>query len=241
MTDRERLDRYLDGQLDAGARASFEAALARDSSLRAEVELQRRIDGALEGAVAQGDPDAILARARATRARRARSRKIVRVVLALGVFLAVAAALAWWLAPAPEEPAPGYKRGPPRPLQVIYAERVQTGFKPDWVCKDDKEFADTFKKELGVPLAVVTVPQVAMVGLAYTSSLSSQTVAFLARVGEREVIVFVDTLKHDSHPKLPADSKLHLFRSELGGLVLYELTPLDEPHVAALFKEAQGK
>jgi hypothetical protein len=124
---------------------------------------------------------------------------------------------------------------------VIYAERVETGFKPDWVCKDEKEFADTFKKELGVPLAFAPTPQVAMVGLAYTSSLSSQTVAFLAHVDGREVIVFVDTLKHDSHPKLPADSKLHVFRSELGSLVLYEITPLDEPRASGLFREAGGK
>ena len=241
MTDRERIDRYLDGQLDAGARASFEAALARDSSLRAEVELQRRIDASLAAGVPRGDPDAVLERARQTRARRARTRTLVRVGVVLGVFLAVAGALAWWLAPAAEEAPPAYKRGPPRPLQVIYAERVQTGFKPDWVCKDDKEFADTFKKEVGIPLAFAPTPTVGMVGLAYTTSLSSQTVAFLARVDGREVIVFVDTIKHDSHPKLPADSKLHLFRSELPGLVLYELTPLEEPHVAALFKEAGGK
>jgi hypothetical protein len=241
MTDRERIDRYLDGQLDAGERASFEAALAHDSSLRAEVELQRRIDGALEAAVPHGDPDAILARARAAVVARPRPRRLVRVALVLGVFLLVLGALAWWLAPAPEEAPQGYKRGPPRPLEVIYADRVQTGFKPDWVCKDEKEFADTFKKELGVPLAFAPTPQVAMVGLAYTTSLSSQTVAFLAHVDGREVIVFLDTIKHDSHPKLPAGSTLHIFRSELGGLVLYELTPLDEPHAAALFKEAGGK
>ena len=43
------------------------------------------------------------------------------------------------------------------------------------------------------------------------------------------------TASADSQPKLPKDSGLHLFRRELGGLVLYELSPLAEPQLLTLF------
>jgi len=44
--------------------------------------------------------------------------------------------------------------------------------------------------------------------------------------------VFVDKASEDKHVAEPsAKSGLHLFRKELGPLVLYELTPLDHPSV----------
>jgi hypothetical protein len=55
----------------------------------------------------------------------------------------------------------------------------------------------------------------------------------LARVNGLPVMVFVDRANADTHPTLPSgENKLHLFRKELGPLVLYELTPLDRPNVS---------
>ena len=45
-------------------------------------------------------------------------------------------------------------------------------------------------------------------------------------------MVFVDRLEANAHPAEPDRSTgLHLFRKELGPLVMYELTPLDSPQV----------
>jgi hypothetical protein len=70
-----------------------------------------------------------------------------------------------------------------------------------------------------------------MEGLTYCGGLSRYTTTMLARVDGSPVMMFVDRADADTHPVLPVNSKLHLFRKELGPLVLYELTPLDHPHV----------
>jgi hypothetical protein len=71
-----------------------------------------------------------------------------------------------------------------------------------------------------------------MEGLHYLGGLSRYTTAMLARVNGKPVLVFVDKSSNDTHPAEPtAKSGLHLFRKELGPLVLYELTPLDHPSV----------
>ena len=54
----------------------------------------------------------------------------------------------------------------------------------------------------------------------------------LARVDGVPVMVFVDRTSADTDPKLDQGRVgLHLFRKELGSLVLYEVTPLGEPRV----------
>jgi len=72
-----------------------------------------------------------------------------------------------------------------------------------------------------------------MEGLTYRGGLSRYTTTMLARVNGLPVMVFVDRANADTHPTLPSgESKLHLFRKELGPLVLYELTPLDQPKLS---------
>ncbi len=71
-----------------------------------------------------------------------------------------------------------------------------------------------------------------MVGLTYCGGLSRYTTTMLARVDGQPVMVFVDRRENDEQI-VPPDPKtgLHLFRKELGDLVLYELTPFAEPRV----------
>ena len=72
-----------------------------------------------------------------------------------------------------------------------------------------------------------------MEGLTYRGGLSRYTTTMLARVNGLPVMVFVDRVTADTHPTLrSSESKLHLFRKELGPLVVYELTPLDQPKVS---------
>jgi hypothetical protein len=65
----DRLDRlvaYVDGELDPDARAAFEAELAADATLRAEVEAVRRADGALGGLRSPSPADGFEDRLRAS-------------------------------------------------------------------------------------------------------------------------------------------------------------------------------
>ena len=59
--------------------------------------------------------------------------------------------------------------------------------------------------------------------------------SILEHAADRLVVVFVDKLKRDTHPELPAESNLYIHRKVVGQLVLYEVSPLDEPHVLDLF------
>ncbi len=79
-----------------------------------------------------------------------------------------------------------------------------------------------------------------MVGLAYLYGVSGNSTAMLARVEGKEVIVFVGKIGRDPHPVEPSpESGLHLFRKELAGLVLYEITPPTEPRIFDYFLRRQ--
>src|SRR6476620_4773621 len=122
---------------------------------------------------------------------------------------------------------------PNAPLDKIYEGQVLAGFRPKWVCEDDREFASTFLTRQGQGLLLGAMPQGSkMVGLTYCGGISRYTTTMLARVGVVPVMVFVDRISADTHPRLsPGEHKLHLFRKELGSLVLYEVSPLDKPQV----------
>ena len=119
------------------------------------------------------------------------------------------------------------------PLAEIYQTRIAEGFRPTWLCEDDREFASTFLKRQGQSLLLAEMPAGSkMVGLAYCGGLSRYTTTMLARVDGVPVMVFVDRTSADTDPKLDQSrAGLHLFRKELGSLVLYEVTPLAEPRV----------
>ncbi|MCH7994978.1 MAG: hypothetical protein IIB57_11125, partial [Planctomycetes bacterium] len=162
-----------------------------------------------------------------------RRRWAIAALLALGVIAA------WRLAGVIEQSLVDRDEYGPKPwtsVETYYRDAVERGFEPEWVCKDDDEFAGAFKKRLRQPLLVAaTTGPVVGLGLGYANCLSPRTMTYLARVQGKPVVVFVDKLKKDTHPKLPPNSGLNLFRKELDRLVLYEVTPLNEPHVLDLF------
>jgi hypothetical protein len=102
------------------------------------------------------------------------------------------------------------------------------------VCEDDQEFADTFRERQGVPLRLAVLPVgTEMAGLDYLPALTNTTTAMLARVDGQPVIVFVDRADRVANPPVePAvESGLRLFRTQLGELELYEITPMKKPGV----------
>ena len=160
-----------------------------------------------------------------------RRRWVIAAILALGVVSA------WRLAGVLEQNRPNeYPTKPWTSLATYYRNTVEDGFKEEWVCETDKEFSDTFRKRLGRRLLLASeTGTVKALGLSYANVLTPRTVTLLARVKGKPVIVFVDRLKRDTHPELPPNSELSIFRKELGRFILYEVSPLLEHHVLDLF------
>ena len=77
------------------------------------------------------------------------------------------------------------------------------------------------------------------VGLSYCNSITPRTLILLAKVKDRPVLVFVDRLDKDEGQSLPPGSALKLFSRTVDELVLYELTPLAEPHLLGLFRRPE--
>lgn len=241
------LDDYLDGLLDDEANSRFEERINADRDLQAEIERQTAVTDALQRmctpqpGVEQRVVGAIRKAAAATPVPIAGAKAVpfYRRRWAIAALLALGVIAAWRLAGVIEQRRLDRDEYGPKPwtsVETYYRDAVKRGFDPEWVCKDDDEFASTFKKRLRQPLLVAaTTGPVVGLGLGYANCLTPRTMTYLARVQGKPVVVFVDKLKKDTHPKLPPNSGLNLFRKELDRLVLYEVTPLNEPHVLDLF------
>jgi hypothetical protein len=129
-----------------------------------------------------------------------------------------------------------YGPKPVQPLDVAYRAEVKSGFKCDWECKTDSEFAMTFTAQLGQPLLMKALPaQVSSLGLSYVGGISPRSIGYLAKVEGKPVMVFVDQTHADGGQALSSPEGLHLFKREVGSLVLYEVTPLEKSHLLDLF------
>jgi hypothetical protein len=232
--DSSKLDAYLDGALPPEQHEAMQREIEASPALRAEVELQGRIDESLRRSFLPSKPPAgllsILREAAGVQPAiepRRRWMAIAGITTAATIVWAVVG----WQFFGGRGKTPIYD--PNTPLETIYATSVADGFKPKWVCDDPHEFASTFKQRQDQALLLAAMPAgIKMEGLHYLGGLSRYTTAMLARVDGKPVLVFVDRAREDSHPAEPsAKSRLHLFRKELGPLVLYELTPLDHPSV----------
>jgi hypothetical protein len=257
------LERYLDGQLGEADRAAFERSLPDDPERAAQVALQAQIDDALgrlfeppetvavDLPLDSGSPGApgiapapavapaLNGVAATTTGRAARRRPRWRAVAALAAAIALAAVGAWQIRSAltagrgGAAPYGGYQD-----FAGFYASAVAAGFEPQWVCADDAEFRRTFEEHYGQPLLLGELPpDVRTLGLSYAYSLSPRTTCLLARAAGEPVVVFVDEAHRDPGPQGVEAGGMNLFRRRLGRVVLYELTPLDEPRLLERFRD----
>jgi hypothetical protein len=233
--DSSKFDAYLDGSLPAEERDALAREIAASPQLQGQVELQMQIDQALRTRFAPPEmPAELVAKlreaAKVRPAARAKPRSWKTLAAAASAAAVVWGLLAWqYFGNRPQ--APDYN--PVKPLDTIYATTVAEGFKPAWRCEDDAQFISTFQQRQGQGLLLAAMPTGSrMEGLTYVGGLSRYTTTMLARVNDKPVMVFVDRADTDPHPGLSCGcSDLHLFRKQLGSLVLYELTPFDQPKV----------
>ncbi len=245
------LEAHLDGLLDASQHAAFQDRLAQDPAAQAAIQHQQRIDEALRRLASPGDAHAAWARVEAAqRAGRVtallqlqRRRRAARLAMAAAVVLALGGTggLVWWTQHVESTlHERQYADQPWRTFEMVYRDEVQAGFRADWECKSEKEFAGTFWKRFGQGLLLAQLPQgVQSLGLSYCNTLSKKTVTLLALVHGEKVIVFVDRPSKYQEEGVSPASGLHLYRQELGRLILFELSPLDHPHLLELFYDPQ--
>jgi anti-sigma factor RsiW len=238
-----RVDLYIDGLLSGDELAAFERELAGSESLRRQLESQDRIDTGLKALYAYdptrvemlvapsviGRVDSRSAAPTAPPASATKAGSLARLRwygLAAAVCLAAAGIWATYV----NLTTPSFEKflGP--------AEVYAMVDKPEFVCKNDQEFADAVEKRLGQPLVLAAAPGIEALGWAYGDDyngkiVGAKTMVLINRVGDQKVLVFMDRKRDDRTIAVPAGSGLNLHRREIGSLVVYEVTPLPKAEV----------
>ncbi len=240
-----RLDAYLDDVMTPDERAVYQRKIESDEPLRDQVELQQDIDQSLRRLFAPPSADRVTAGI--AEVRQSKSHKLPapakrdwgavprRLAAAAAIVAGVFGGWLTWNALQPSSVSNPY--GPWRSIEVVYADSVANDMEPEWICDTESEFADSIRSHFGQAAVIpFELPDgMAALGLAYGNSISRRTVYLLAEVNNEPVIVFIDRVEADPGPTVDESSGLNLFKRRLGLLVLYELSPLEEPTLLQLF------
>lgn len=252
--DAELLELYLDGKLAADRMEEARSRIAEVPAMQHAASQQQLID---EGLKRQFQPPAIneqfLEKLKAAGDKNSSpaqhdSPKVVPRSVALGNrrqqrtrLLAVAASLAclvawgtfgldglkqFWTSPS--------NRYAMLTVEQVYQQTVDNGFKPDWLCEDDQEFAQTFADRQGQGLLLKPLPPgVQMAGLAYIRGLTPQATSMLAKVDDQLVLIMVCRKRLVSESLLAhsGEHQVSIFERELGDLIAVEVTPHSEPRI----------
>ncbi len=254
------LDAYLDGRLNDQQRADLEATVRADPSLRAEFDRAQLAEAGLKRlfeppAARELLPDQLLlpaslpfsaheaptapglpAAAEPSTASRPARRSRAPIWWAAAALVGLAGAAAIYVS---NPPAPAVQ--PPRgkaPLSPaeLYAKLEKRKFRPSFVCENDEQFAKFLGDRFGSGAVLAQSAGVEVLGWAYEDGmLGEATAVIMTRYQSQPVVIVVDQKKYDRplpEPALP----LHLFRSECNGMVFYEITPLEAPHILPLVR-----
>ena len=245
-SDFEKLfDAYLDGLLTGERLARFEELVRKHPGLRARVESQRKLNDSLRRQMAPGFDservEAMLATAQPT-SRTGRSRRVL-LAASIGLVFVVGAAVVYLTNSGPTAaPPPTFT-----PQKFVYAEPAEVyreleanGFEPDYVCADDQEFLAYTENKFETAFLVRSAPGVALIGWTKTTVFSSYTGAMMAKAGGRDVVLIVDRVADDRELEDPPGEGLRLFRRTIGDLLLYEITPGDEPAILPLVYQPEA-
>lgn len=218
------LDAYLDGRLNPAQAAALAASAERDPALKREWRLQHRVDDSIRRAFAV--PPAIAPGAsiplRAAADKGTRATRFRALALAAAVALGVGGYWAFVGSPAGD----GGRIDAP----AAYQSALDVGFQPAWVCDNDQEFAAYTKDRFGTPWTVAPAPGLVLVGWRYSSNvLGPEASMLLATQDQAKIVVLADRAEHARALKGTADLRVH--SRTLGDVVLYEISPLDQPAI----------
>lgn len=263
----DRLDAYVDNLLAGEDRARFESEIAGNAQAATMVRRSREVNGLLRRTFDPSPPPTwVTSRSYLDVAHRNNGRTALveepiqrqaiaaapaqtttehtyrinwarRFAVAAAIILAGVGAWLIWQNVRPA-PTSGYAAGEWRSFDQAYAELT----KPAWVCDSDTEFEGVFAGRFNQPLLFKEPPgEPTMAGLAYCHTITRDTVCMVGSAdANTRVLVLIDRLERDNHPTLDASAGLHLFRRELGKLVLYEISPKDHPTLLEWFYIPDG-
>ena len=240
-----RIHEFLDQRMSPDERAAFLEQVSQDDALHQELDAQQEINAALARCFGHPRLDKALAAITAAGSPTQTPPDKPPIRLTRGARLLAAAALlamsagGLWYSYALLRPRPAvdpYALQPWRSFETVYNDTVREGFKPAWVCRNEREFERTFARRIKQPLLLAKLPAgVTAGGLGYSNTITPLTINVLGRVDGTPVMVFVDKLAADIGPPPPPPKGLNIFRHQIADLVLYEVSPLDQPHILQHF------
>ncbi len=117
----------------------------------------------------------------------------------------------------------------------LYAELADDWRRAAAACGLPHDLARHFQDSLGQELLVDATDEIPIEG-PFTIARWPTTTLLASPQQPEPILILVDELARDPRPVLEAGSPAHLFRRELGDLVLYELTPWDTSRALGLFR-----
>jgi hypothetical protein len=116
----------------------------------------------------------------------------------------------------------------------VYSQQVRATAADASIGRDQVEsFASA---TLGYTVRTKKAPaNVKLVSMTQAHVMSARTVVVHARVDGQNLLLLADHACHDVQASGGGSCELHRFRREVGGVVLYELTPLDKPVLLNLY------
>lgn len=238
----EQLELYVEGLLPASEAASFEAVMRGDAVLRARVAEARAADDAIRAAfqapaIAMRVPEDLSGASRVAESM-IRSDVVGTIgnkrvpwwvtVASLAAMLALAVGV--WTSmnrkPAPTFLAP----------DEVFSYLARGGFKPQFICENDEEFKTAVDNRFGQPLLIAASPDIQLLGWAYSNvnyglTLGKKCLILMATVRGEQALLFMDNTSEDRPLKIAEGSSLRLHRGVIGDMVLYELSPFEQPEL----------
>jgi len=224
----ELIDQYVDQRMDPAAQRRFEALIASDPRLRAEVNLRQSADASLRRLFA---PPAALPALQSPAANGDRWRLYRRFAAAAAILLLIGTgAFAYIRA---TDPARQWRRQGPGSAARAYDLVVEkNNFVPAWTCQSDDDFAQYAREHTGEGWHVVGPENLKLVGWTYVpNELTENTTVLLATLDQEKIAVLAGEARFDRGVTLPANTKLHIFRKQVGDVVFYEISPRCKPSV----------
>lgn len=232
FSDHEQIDLYVDNLLTGEDLAHFESRLAADPALRAEVDLQKRINQSFQR-VYEPTPPAPLD------LRPVNRRFPWRLAAGIAAALLVVVSISLYMrGPSAEERRAALQYIDP---VTMYRTLEAAGWPVSFTCSTDEEFALAISKRFGPRLHVpVAGSKIELVGWTYNtgkSPLGRDTLFLISKVDDKPVLVFMDFARADRDFVIPQEEKLSLFKRQFGDMVLYELTPNCSSEIIYAMKE----
>ncbi|QOJ00483.1 MAG: hypothetical protein HRU70_08275 [Phycisphaeraceae bacterium] len=248
--DRDALDRlidaYLAGELPDDARQRFEADLARDPALAREVEAFRALSASLRRVFTPPPPIALERTLTVSGSGREPAHRLGPAaptpsspwrrwaIIAAAAVVLISGGLVIRHYTSGLLPESGFIAP-----DALYTRAKTNGFTPEVTCTPD-EFGRFVQNRFGATLiaSVTAGAGVDLLGWAYAdqygSPLSENAAILYARSQDQGIVVFMDRKGEDRSLAVTPSSGLHLYRSKIGGMVFYEVSPFDEPRVLPL-------